>query len=138
MVFCRYCEENITPRIYLTWKGFIQGLGIFYLIYSITKVPHCPNCNFPMTRRSVVFAIKLPDIIGMARRSVLQLIHFGDRVISASRMSYQNRRFDPFRYFGSINKYQTPSSNMTVNKVRSSISLESYGFRSQYLFRDNQ
>ena len=61
MVLCGYCRKNVKPKMYLTWKGFIHGLGIFYLIYIITKIPQCPNCNFPMPRRYMVFAIRLSD-----------------------------------------------------------------------------
>jgi hypothetical protein len=95
--------------MYLTWKGFICGLGIFYLIYAILKNPHCPNCNFPMPRRNMVFAIHLPQqLIKLARMSVL---------------------FDPFKHFGSMNTQQTTSFNIMANEVQSSIDLESYWFR---------
>ena len=130
MVLCRYCQKNVTPKMYLTWKGFISGLGIFYLIYIIIKIPQCPNCNFPMPRRSMVFAIQLPQyLIKLARMSVLQLIHFKDRVISASRRSYLNHKFDPSQNFESMNTHQTTSFNMMANEVHSSIGLESYRFR---------
>ena len=130
MVLCGYCRKNIKPKMYLTWKGFICGLGIFYLIYIITKIPQCPNCNFPMPRRSMVFAIRLPNcLIKLARMSLLQLIHFRDRAISASRRSYQNRKFDPSQHFASMNKHQTTSFNMMAYKVLCSIDLENYRFR---------
>jgi hypothetical protein len=96
MVICKYCRENVKPKSYFSWKGFLHGLGLFYLIYFISKLPHCPNCNFPMHRRNMVFAIHLPQYhIKLAMISVSQLIHFKDRVISASRKSYLNRKFDP-------------------------------------------
>jgi hypothetical protein len=48
--------------MYFTWKGFICGLGIFYLIYYVQMIPHCPSCNFPMPRsRRLVFAILSPQ-----------------------------------------------------------------------------
>jgi hypothetical protein len=116
--------------MYLTWKGFICGLGIFYLIYNIIKIPQCPNCNFPMPRRSMVFAIQLPqNLIELARMSVLQLIHFKDRVIIASMRPYLNRKFDQSQHFASMNTHQTTSFNMMANEIHSSIGLESYRFR---------
>ena len=81
MVLCGYCRINVKPKMYSTWKGLIHGLGVFYLIYIITKVPHCPNCNFPMPRRSMVFAFHPPQqLIKLARMSILQLVHLKDRV----------------------------------------------------------
>jgi hypothetical protein len=130
MVLCEYCRNNVKPKMHLTWKGFICGLGIFYLIYIITKIPQCTNCNFPMPRRSMVLAIQPQQyLIKLERMSVLQLIHFKDRIISASRKSYQNRRFDPSRHFASMNKHQTTYFDMMANDVHSSICLDSYGFR---------
>jgi hypothetical protein len=127
MVLCRYCRKNVKPKIYSTWNGFIRGLGIFYLIYIITKTPHCPNCNFPMPRRNMVFAIQFPQYpIKLAKISVLQLIHFKDIVISASRKSYLNRKLDPSKYFASMNTHKITSFNMMANDVHSSIGLESY------------
>jgi hypothetical protein len=127
MVLCGYCRKNVKPKMYLTWKGFICGLGIFYLIHIIIKIPQCPNCNFPMPRKSMVFAILFPEyIIKLARMSVLQLIHFKDRVISASRKSYLNRKLDPPQYFGGMNTHLTTSFNMMANDVHSSIGSESY------------
>jgi hypothetical protein len=131
MVLCGYCRKNVKPKMYLTWKGFICGLGIFYLIYIIIKIPQCPYCNSPMPRRSMVFAIPLPKyLIKLARISVLQLIHFKDRVISASRKSYLNRKFDPSQHFARMSTHQTTSFNMMANEVHSScsIGLESYRF----------
>jgi hypothetical protein len=96
MVLCEYCRKNVTPKMYFTWKGFIDGLGIFYFIYIIIKTPQCPSCNFPMPRRSMIFAIHLPQhLIKLTRLSALQLIRFKDRVISSLRRSYTNRKFDP-------------------------------------------
>ena len=96
MVLCGNCRKNVKPEMYLTWKGFIYGLGIFYLIDIITTIPHCPNCNFPMPRRNMVFVIHLPQYpVKLAKMSLLQLVHFRDRVISAYRKSYLNRKFDP-------------------------------------------
>jgi hypothetical protein len=130
MVLCGYCRKNVKPKMYLTWKGFICGLGIFYLIYNIIKIPQCPNCNFPMPRRSMIFAI-LPQqyLMELARMSVLQLIHLKDRVISASWRPYLNRKFDPSQHFSSMNTHQTMSFNMMANEIHSSIGSESYGFR---------
>jgi hypothetical protein len=55
MVICGNCRENVMPKTYFSWRGFICGLGIFYLIYYGLRIPHCPNCNFPMPRSSIVF-----------------------------------------------------------------------------------
>jgi hypothetical protein len=130
MVICEYCQENVTPKMYLTWKGFISGLGIFYLIYMIAKIPQCPNCNFPMPRRSMIFAFHLPhQLINSARRSALHMSIFKDRVISASRRSYLNREFDPFQYLGSVNTHQITSFNMIADKVHSFIGLDSFKLR---------
>lgn len=106
MVLCRHCRQNVMPKIYSTWNGFIYGLGIFYLIYILTEVPHCPNCNFPMPRRCMVFAIQpLQNLIKLERMSVLQLANLKDRaisaVISASRKSHINRKFDTSKHFAS-------------------------------------
>jgi hypothetical protein len=129
MVLCGYCRKNVTPKMYLTWKGFICGLGIFYLIYIILKIPQCPNCNFPMPRRSMIFAIQLPQqLIKSARMSGLQMINFKDRLISACQRSYLNRKFNPLQHFGSMNTNQTTSFNMMANEVHSSIGLEGYRF----------
>jgi hypothetical protein len=130
MVLCGYCRMNVKPKMYLTWKGFICGLGIFCLIYIIIKIPQCPNCNFPMPRKSMVFAILFPEyIIKLARMSLLKVIHFKDRVISASRRSYLNRKFDSSRYFAPMNTNKIISFNMMANKVNSSIGLESHKLR---------
>ena len=117
MVLCGNCRKNVKPEMFLTWKGFIYGLGIFYLIDIITTIPHCPNCNFPMPRRNMVFAIHLPrSFIKLAKMSVLQLIHFKDRVISASRMSYLNRKADPSQHSASMNIYLTTSLYVMANE----------------------
>jgi hypothetical protein len=130
MVLCGYCQKNVRPRMHLTWKGFVRGLGIFYLIYGITKIPQCPNCNFPMTRRSMVFAIYLPEcIIKLARMSVLQFIHLKDGVISASRMSYLNRKTDGSHHSASTNAHITTSLYVMANEDHRSIDLGSYRFR---------
>ena len=124
MVLCGYCKENVKPKMYLTWKGFICGLGIFYLMYSIIKIPQCPNCNFPMPRRCMVFAIWPPQyLIKLARISALQLTHFKDRVISVSRSSYLNRKFDPSQHFAGMKTHLTSSFNMMANEVHGSIGL---------------
>jgi len=130
MVLCGHCRENVTPKMYLTWKGFIHGLGVFYLIYIITKVPQCPNCNFPMPRRSMVFAFHPPkQLIKLARICILQLIHFKDGAISVSRRYNINRKFSPSQNFRSMNPHQTTSFNMRANEVHSSIGLLSYLFK---------
>lgn len=117
MVLCGYCQKSVRPSMHLTWKGFVRGLGIFYLMYGITKIPQCPNCNFPMPRRNMVFAIYLPRcFIKLAKMSVLQLIHFKDRVISASRMSYLNRKADPSQHSASMNIYLTTSLYVMANE----------------------
>ena len=127
MVLCGHCRKNVKPKVYSTWKGFICGLGIFYLLYIIIKIPQCPNCNFPMSRKSMVFAILFPEyIIKLARRSLLKVIQFKDRVISVSRRSGLNRKFDPSRYFANMNIHLTTSFNMMANDVHSSIGSESH------------
>jgi hypothetical protein len=79
----------------------------------------------------MIFALHLtPQLIKFARMRVLQLIHFKDRVISASRRSYRNRKFDPFQHFGSMNTHHNTSFNMVANEVHSSIGLE-YVFSSR-------
>ena len=129
MVFCENCGENVLPKTYFTWSRFILGLGIFYLMYFITKIPQCPNCNFPMPRRNMVFAVPIPqNLIKLARMSALQLTHLKDRVTSASRRFSQNRKFDPSQHLASMNTHKTASFNMMVNEVHDTISLESYGF----------
>jgi len=128
MVFCRNCEENVKPKTYFSWSGFIRGLGIPYLIYFMTKIPQCPNCNFPMPRRSLVFAIQPPQyLVKLAEMSVLQLIHLTDRL--ASRGSYQNSKSYPSQYFASMKTHQIISFNMMTSEVHNSISLENDGFR---------
>jgi hypothetical protein len=130
MVLCGHCRENVTPKMYLTWTGFIHGLGVFYLIYIITKVPQCPNCNFPMPRRSMVFAFHPPQqLIKLARICILQLIHFRDGAISASRRYNINRKSYPSQNFGNMDPHQTTSFNKMANEVHSSIGLRSYLFK---------
>ena len=130
MVFCRNCEENVKPKTYFSWSGFIRGLGFFYLMYVITKIPQCPNCNFPMPRRSLVFAIQPPQyLVKLAEMSVLQLIHFKNRAVSASRGSYLNHKSDPSQHFASMKTHQIISFNMMTNEVHNSISLESDVFK---------
>ena len=134
MVFCENCGENVLPKTYFTWSGFVLGLGIFYLIYIITKIPQCPNCNFPMPRRSMVFAIPLPQkLIKLARIGALQLTHLKDSVTSISQRSHLNRKFDPSQHLANTNMHKTASLNMLVNEVHNFISLDSDGFRKKYL-----
>ena len=136
MVFCENCGENVLPKTYFTWSGFILGLGIFYLMYIITKIPQCPNCNFPMPRRNMVFAVQLPqNLIKLARISALQLTHLKDSLTSVSRRSSQNHKFDPSQHLASTNTHKTASFNMMVNEVHNTISLESYESKRQYRFR---
>jgi len=136
MVLCGNCGENVMPSVYFNWNGFIRGLGIPYLIYFMTKIPQCPNCNFPMPRRNMVFAIQLPqNLIKLARISALQLTYLKDRVTSISRSSHLNRKFDPTRHFASTNRHQTASFNMMVNEVHNTVSLGSYESKRQYRFR---
>jgi hypothetical protein len=109
----------------------MEGLYLWFrhllLIYIIIKIPQCPNCNFPMTRKSMVFAILFPEyIFKLARRSLLKVIQFKDRVISVSRRSGLNRKFDPSRYFANMNTHLTTSFNIRANDVHSSIDSESY------------
>jgi len=136
MVFCENCGENVLPKTYFTWTGFILGLGIFYLIYVITKIPQCPNCNFPMPRRNMVFAVQFPqNLIKLARISALQLTHLKEWATSIPRRSYQNHKFDPSQHLASRNTHETASFNMMVNEVHNTISLESYESKRQYRFR---
>ena len=130
MVLCGNCQENVKPSMYFNWRGFIRGLGIPYMIYFMTKIPQCPNCNFPMPRRNMIFAIHPPQYsIKLPSMRILQLTNFRDRVISASWKSYLNHKFDPTRHFPSMDTHQTTSYNMMINEVHNSISLESYRFR---------
>jgi hypothetical protein len=64
-----------------------------------------------------------------AKRSALRMSNFKDRVISASRRSNLNRKFDPFQYFGSANTHQITSFNMIARKVHNFIGLGSYKLR---------
>jgi hypothetical protein len=130
MVLCENCQENVKPSMYFNWKGFIRGLGIPYLIYLMTKIPQCPNCNFPMPRRNMIFAIQPPQYsIKLPSMNILQLTQFRFRVISTTWKSYLNRKFDPTRHFAGMNTHQTASYNMMVNEVHNTISLESGKFR---------
>ena len=130
MVLCGYCRENVKPRMYFTWTGFIYGLGIFYLIYIIAKKPQCPNCNFPMPERSLIFAIQPPQyLVKLAERSELQLTHFRDKVMSGSCGSYLNRKSYQSQYFASMKTHPIISFNMMTNEVHNSISLESDVFK---------
>jgi hypothetical protein len=130
MVFCRNCEENVLPKTYFSWSGFIRGLGFFYLMYVITKIPQCPNCNFPMPRRSLVFAIQPPQyLVKLAAMSVLQLTHIRDKVVSSSRGSYLNRKSNPSQYFASMKTHQIISFNIMTNEVHNFIGLESDVFK---------
>jgi hypothetical protein len=130
MVLCGYCRKDVKPKMYLTWKGFICGLGIFYLIYNIIKVPQCPNCNFPMPRMSMVLAIQPPQsIIKLARTSLLQLTDFRDRVISASLWPYLNHKNNPSQHFANMNTDKTTSFNLMANEIHSSIGLGNYRIR---------
>jgi hypothetical protein len=124
MVLCGYCRENVTPKMYLTWKRFIYGLGVFYLIYLFLKIPQCPNCNFPMPRRRMVFVIP-SQLIKSARNSVSKLIYLKNKLIYACRNSNQNRKLDPFQYFGSVNTNRITSFNMIADKVHNFIGLDS-------------
>ena len=130
MVLCENCRENVKPSMHFNWRGFIRGLGIPYMIYFMTKIPQCPNCNFPMPRRNMVFAIQPPQYsIKLPSMNISQLTHFRDRVISTSRKSYLNRKFDPTQHFPRMNRNQTTSYNMMINEVHNTISLESHRFR---------
>ncbi len=136
MVFCGNCGENVLPKTYFTWRGFILGLGIFYLIYIIAKIPQCPNCNHPMPRRNMVFAVQFPQIlIKLARIGALQLTHLKDSLASASRRFSQDHKFNPSQQLASTNTHKTASFNMMVNEVHNTISLESYESKRQYRFR---
>ena len=136
MVFCRNCEENVLPKTYFSWSGFIRGLGFFYLMYVITKIPQCPNCNFPMPRRSMVFAIPLPQkLIELARIGALQLTHLKDSLTSVSRRFSQNHKFDPSQHLASTNMHKSASFNKMVNEVHNTISLKSYESKGQYRSR---
>ena len=127
MVICENCGENVLPKTYFTWSGFVLGLGIFYLIYIITKIPQCPNCNFPMPRRNMVFVVQLPqNLIKLARIGALQLTHLKDSLTSVSRSFSQNHKLDPSQHLASTNMHKTASFNKMVNEVHNTISLKSY------------
>jgi hypothetical protein len=111
MVLCGSCRENVKPKTYFTWKGFIYGLGIFYLIYYVQTIPHCPNCNFPMPRNRLVFAI-------LSQQSFVKRIKTGEflllsmekaKMISNSWRSYLHHRFDASRDYAKINTHLTIS-----------------------------
>jgi len=128
MVFCENCRENVLPKTYFSWIGFILGLGIPYLIYFMTKIPQCPNCNFPMPRRNMVFAIPLSqNLIKLSRISALQLTRLKDnRSIHLPEVSSKSQ----IRSNSAFPKYehaQTASFNMMVNEVHNTISSESWG-----------
>jgi len=128
MVLCGNCGENVMPSVYFNWNGFIRGLGIPYLIYFMTKIPQCPNCNFPMPRRNMVFAVHLPhSLTKLASTGALQLTHLKDSVTSIPLRAHLNRKFDPTQHFANTNRHQTASFNMMVNEVHNTISSESYG-----------
>ena len=136
MVFCENCGENVLPKTYFTWSGFVLGLGIFYLIYIITKMQQCPNCNFPMPRRNMVFAVQLPqNLIKLARIGTLQLTHLKDSLTSVSRSFSQNHKLDPFQHLASTNMHKTASFNEMVDEVHNTISLKSYESKRQYRSR---
>jgi hypothetical protein len=61
--------------------------------------------------------------------SILQVIHFRDRAILASRRSYLNRKFDPFQHLGSTNTNHKKAFKMMTNEVHNSIGLDVYGFQ---------
>jgi hypothetical protein len=83
-----------------------------------------------MPRRSMVFAFHLPkQLVKSARLSAFHISNFKDGVISASRRSYLNRKFDPFQYLGSMNTHQITSFNMIADKVLSFIGLDSLKLR---------
>lgn len=131
MAYCENCGENVRPNIYFRWNDFIRGLGIFYLIYIISKIPQCPNCNFPMPRRTMVLAIHPPQhLTQLAGMSVLHLIHFTDRIASAPRRSYLNHKSDLSQYSSGMKIHQTTSINLMVNEVHESISLKTMSLKS--------
>jgi hypothetical protein len=130
MTFCGNCGKNVKPNIYFRWNGFIRGLGIFYLMYIAAKIPQCPNCNFPLPRRTMVLAVHLPRyFIKLAGMVVLHLTRFKDQLLSALRSSDLIRKTDPSQHFAGMKTHQTTSFNMMVNEVHNSIHLESYEFR---------
>lgn len=111
MVLCGNCRENVKPKTYFTWKGFICGLGIFYLIYYVQTMPHCPNCNFPMPRSRVVFSILSPQsFIEWIETSAFRLISMEKaKVISTSWRSYILHKFDASRHYARIDTHLTIS-----------------------------
>jgi len=79
---------------------------------------------------ALVFAVQPPQyLVKLAEISVLQLTHFRDKVVSASRVSYLNRKSYPSQYFASMKTHQIISFNMMTNEVHNSISLESDVFK---------
>lgn len=112
MVLCKNCKERAKPNIHCRWSDFIRGLGIIYLIYIFTKIPQCPNCNFPMPRRTIIFAFHLPRYFGELAESVSQRTYLKDIIESDSPRSYLKRKFDLSQYIASMKKYQIPSQNL--------------------------
>jgi hypothetical protein len=104
MVLCEYCRNDVKPKMHLTWRGFICGLGIFYLIYIFMKIPQCPNCNFPMPRGSMIFAFHLPQ-------------QLKEKVMSST------RRSDPSKNFVSTNTHQTTYFNMMECGLKTTLNL---------------
>lgn len=100
MVICKYCRENVKPKSYFSWRGFLHGLGIFYLIYYILKSPHCPNCNFPMPRSRLIFAI-MPsqDPINRLKGKILQRFHSQAKRISFIRRPSLGLKLDASMHY---------------------------------------
>jgi hypothetical protein len=131
MSHCGNCGENVRPNIYFRWSDFIRGLGIFYLIYIISKIPQCPNCNFPLPRRTMVLAIQPQNYFAkLSGMSVLHLIHLTERITSAPRRSYLNHKPDLFKYSSGMKIPQTTSLNVMVNEVHESISSKTMSLKS--------
>jgi len=131
MVLCKNCKERVTPNLHCKRCDFIRGLGIFYLIYLFTKVPQCPNCNFPMPRRTIVFAFHLPRYSAkLAEMSVSKLTCIRDSIESDSTRSYIKRKFDLSQYIAGMKKYQTTSQNVMGNEICESISLRTMTLKS--------
>ena len=130
MVVCKNCRERVKPNIDYRWSDFIRGLGIFYLIYIFTKIPQCPNCNFPMPRRTIIFAFHLPRYFAKLEMSLSQLTYLIDSVESDSPRSYLKRKFDIPQYIAGMKKYQTTSQNVMGNEIRESINLRTMTLKS--------
>jgi len=89
-----------------------------------------PKLQFSYAPEKLGFCHPAPsDFMKLAEMSVLQLTHFRDKVVSASRGPYLNRKSYPSQYFASLKTHQTASFNMMVNEVHNSISLESDVFK---------